>query len=76
VEDTAYDLLREIERQVIELGKANNTLNQEIRRTTRRKAEGLADFDDEGIEGLTPTPSSSWRKSSRAKCNLVRCGRR
>lgn len=55
-EDKIYDLLAEIERQVIDLAKANNTLSQEVRLTTRRKRDPF-EVEDEGLEELMHTAS-------------------
>ena len=53
-ENTVYNLLAEIERQVIDLSKANNTLSQEVRLTTRRKRDPF-EVEDEGLEELMHT---------------------
>jgi hypothetical protein len=53
-EDRLYTLLTEIERQVMELGKASNTLNQEVRMTTRRNRDPF-EIENEGLEELLHT---------------------
>ena len=46
-----FKLLTEIEQQVMELAKASNSLNQEVRLTTRRKRDPF-EIEDEGLENL------------------------
>ncbi len=55
-EDKVYALLSDVERQVLDLGKATNTLNQEVRLTTRRN-RGPFEHEDEGLEDLLHTAS-------------------
>src|SRR5512135_1982048 len=55
-EDKIFTVLTEIERQVLDLGKASHTLNQEVRLTTRRNRSPF-EVEDEGLDELLHTAS-------------------